>query len=414
MNHIAELLQERAGLIKAMRTTLDTADAEKRALTAEERQEQERQEARIGEIDLDVESRKKLRELERTLEGDNGGDLDGRKLNGDGGDDREARTAEYNSVFDRYLRHGAGELTVEERQVLRTGYAEQRDQAKGTGAAGGFLVPTSFEKTLFAHLVDAGAMRQTRVTILQTASGEDIQLPKTTAHGAAALVAENAAVAAADETFGQVTLQAFTYARLIKVPLGLLEDSAIDLEAYLGKELGRSIGALQNTHFVNGDGAAKPQGIVGVSTLGKTGAAGQVTTVTTDDLMDLFYAVIPPYRRSGEWAANDSTLKAIRKLKDADNQYIWQPGLVGDEPDRLLGRPFHSDPDVPAMAASAKSIIFGDFSAYVIRDVRGIAVRRLEERFADNLQVGFIGWMRADGDLVDQTGAVKHYANAAV
>lgn len=414
MNRIDELLQERATLVGEMRAAIDKAEGEKRGLNAEERQEQTRLEGAVGELDTRIHDLKKTRDLEREAAGLADPTIDGRQGRDSDPETRDQGAAEYDKVFDLYLRHGLGELAPEQRKLLRTGYiADKRDQAKGAGASGGFTVPTSFDKRLREHQLQAGAMRQTRAVILQTAGGEDIQIPKTTAHGAAALVAEAGAVGTSDETFGQVTMQAFKYARLVKVSLELLEDTAIDLEGYLARELGRSIGALQNTHFVSGDAAAKPQGVVGAASVGKTGAGGQTTTIITDDLMDLFYSVSPPYRREGEWMANDGTIKAIRKLKDADNQYIWQPGLVGDEPDRLLGRPFHSDPDVPVMAANARSLVFGDLSAYMIRDVHGIAVRRLDERFADNLQVGFIAWMRSDGDLIDTTGAVKVYVNAA-
>lgn len=424
LSEITDLKGERAAHIVRMRQMLDSADGRK--MTGEEETEYTRLEA-------DVDSKGKRAALLQTeydeeraeIEREHG--LDGRKTQGgDGGEDRaQAEQAQrYADTFDSYMRRGINELDLEERQTLALG-RDSRDQAKSSNAGGGYLVPTDFQRQLQQFLVQAGSMRQTRATVLVTGAGETIQVPKTTAHGAANWVAEAAQITATDETFGQASLGAFKAVRMAKVSFELLSDNAVDLEGYLSRELGRSIGQLENTGYVVGTGTTQPTGIVGSATLGKTGATGQTTSITSDDLIDLLYSLLPPYRRDAEWLLNDGTLKSIRKLKDSTGQYIWSAGLTGDQPDRLLNKVIWDDPDVAVMAASAKSVICGDLSTYWIRDVgqagplsteKGVGsffVRRLDERYADTGQVGFLGWHRTDGTLCDTTGAVKYYQNSA-
>jgi HK97 family phage major capsid protein len=416
---ILELRQERARHVTRMREILDAAEAreDKRGvLTAEETQEYERLEAQVDELGERIRRLEEQRDRELEQEKRTRPDFDPRKAQGDTDDTGPANDEEYRSVFGRYLQFGMGELDGDERKILRSGYREERaDQLKGTGAAGGFTVPTGFWKELQEHKVQAGAVRQTNVTVVTTDSGEDLQVPKTTAHGAASLLTEGSGATSADDTFAQVTLGAFTYVRLIRVSIQLVEDSAVGIESYLAREVGRSIGALQNTHYVVGTGSAQPQGMfaTGGFATGKTGATGQTTTIIYDDVIDLIYSVAQPYRRNGEFIAADLLIKALRKLKDADGRPLWETSLQAGEPDRLIGYPVFNDPDVPVPAASAKTLAFGDFeSGYWIRDVRSATIRRLDERFADNLLIGYLGWMRSDGDIID-TGAVRLYAHSA-
>lgn len=310
------------------------------------------------------------------------------------------------------MREGFGELSVEERKLVQSGFDEARtDQIKGTNNLGGFTVPVSMSRQLVEHQVQAGTMRQTRATVVRTSAGEDLQIPKTTVHGAAVWLAEATAITEDTETFGQVTLKAHVSARLIRVSIQLLQDNAVDIEAYLARELGRSIGALQNGGYITGNASDKPQGVAGVSTLGVTAALN--TAVAADELVDLYHAVGPQYRRDAEWMMADSTVKAIRKIKLSTGEYIWAPGLQAGEPDTLLGKRLHDDPDVAAIGAAAKSVLFGDFSAYWVRDAGGFVLRRLDERYAEQLLVGFLAYTRTDGNLIDQTGAIKHLVHPA-
>lgn len=288
---------------------------------------------------------------------------------------------------------------------------EMRALSKATAAAGANLVPTEFERTLIDSLRVYGVMRDISRVITRSV-GTTLQVPTVTSHGTAAWTAENAAFTESDEAFGQTSFAAYKAATIIKVSEELLTDSAFDLEAYLRTEFGNRIGILENTAYVVGDGSGKPTGVQTQATAGKVGTTGQTTSVTSDDLLDLYYSVSLPYRRQGTFLTNDGSVKAVRKIKDTTGQYIWSPGITAGEPDTLLGRPILADPDMPVMAANAKSILFGDFGQYWILDVNGIAFQRLDELYAANGQIGFRAYHRTEGKLVN-TAAVKYYQNSA-
>lgn len=197
------------------------------------------------------------------------------------------------------------------------------------------------------------------------------------------------------------------------IPIELLQDSAFDIESYIRNVIQTRIGRITNQHFTTGTGTSQPTGVVTNATLGKTGATGQTTSITYDDLIDLIHSIDPAYRVAGsEFMFNDSTLKALRKLKDTQGLPIWQPGLTQGEPDRILGFKYTINQDVATMAANAKSILFGDFSKFFIRDVMDLSIFRMGEKYIDAGQVGFVAFSRHDSTLVD-TSAIKYYANSA-
>lgn len=295
------------------------------------------------------------------------------------------------------------------------GPVQFRDLSKLTAGAGGNLVPTSFYDRLVAHLIETSAILQTSPTVLNTASGETIQVPKTTAHSSAAIVTEAGAISESDPAFGQVSLGAFKYGTMIQVSRELLDDSGVDLEGYLAMQAGRALGNAFGAHMVTGTGTGQPRGVVTDATVGVTGGTGVTGAFTSDNLIDLQYSVIAPYRasRSAYWVVRDASLAAIRKLKGSDGQYIWQPSLVIGAPDLLLGKPIVTDPNVAATGLSAKSVIFGDFSQYFVRLAGGVRFERSDDfAFANDL-VTFRALMRADAALVDLTGAVKVFQGGA-
>ena len=188
---------------------------------------------------------------------------------------------------------------------------------------------------------------------------------------------------------------------MIKVSEELLNDSVFDLESYIAREFARRIGTKEEEAFFTGDGTGKPLGILAASGGAETGVtAASATAVTADELMDLFYSLKSPYRKNAVWILNDSTIKAIRKLKDNNGQYLWQPSLVAGTPDTILGRPVKTSTYMPAIAAGAKTIAFGDFSYYWIADRQGRSFKRLNELYAANGQVGFLGSQRVDGKMI--------------
>lgn len=287
--------------------------------------------------------------------------------------------------------------------------AERRDLTVGTSTAGGNTVPTSFFARLHEHMIEVSAIRQTNATVITTEAGEALEIPKTTSHSTAAIISEGGTVTESDPAFGKVTLNAYKYGLAIDISSELEQDSAFDLSGYLAMQAGRAIGNKSGTDYVTGDGSGKPYGVVTGSTLGETGANSVAGVFDGDNLIDLFYSVIAPYRRNAYWVMSDAGIALARKLKAGDDNYLWQPGLQAGEPDRLLGKPLVSDTNVADPAAEAKSVLFGDFSAYYIRDVRGVrAERSADFKFGSDL----VTWrflFRTDGDLVDTTGAVKHF-----
>ncbi len=291
--------------------------------------------------------------------------------------------------------------------------AEFRDLTKGTATAGGNTVPTSFYGQLVEHLIENSAIRQTNVTVLTTDSGEDLQVPKTTTHPTAAIIAEAGSITESDAVFGQVTLGAYKYGFSTQVASELEQDTGVDLAGYLARIGGEALGNGSGAHFVTGSGTSQPNGVVTASTAGVTGGTGVTGAFTADNLIDLFYSVIAPYRRRGYWMMSDAGIKAARKLKDTTNQYLWAPGLTADEPSMLLGRPVVNDTNIADPALSAKSVIFGDLSRYFIRDVRGVRVERSVDFAFQNDLVTWRFLLRTDGDLIDTTGAVKHFVGGA-
>lgn len=307
---------------------------------------------------------------------------------------------------------------------FRKAVAEARSLTVGTATAGGDTVPTTFYNRLIQHLIQNSAIMQAGVTVLNTTGGETIQVPKTTAHSTGGLVdsagsgdgkGEGLTIPEADPTFGQVSLNAFKYGILIQISRELLDDTGVDLEGYLSMQAGRALGNAFGAHAVTGNGTKKPRGVVTDATLGVTGGTGVGGAFTSDNLIDLQYSVIAPYRASQAcyWMMQDVTIAQVRKLKDANGQYLWQPSLQPGAPDILLGKPVLTDPNVPAIGTNAKSVLFGDFSQYFVRMAGGLRFERSDDFAFDTDLVTYRALMRADGALVDLTGAIKYYAGAA-
>lgn len=284
-----------------------------------------------------------------------------------------------------------------------------------TTTAGGYTVPDDMMRSLEVAMLRFGGMRQV-ADILRTSSGADLPWPTTNdTTNEGEILAINTQVSQQDVVFGQLVLNAYKYSsKMILVPVELLQDSAVNIAEHLGEALGTRIGRITNRHFTVGTGTNQPNGIVTAATLGKAGATGQTTSVTYADLVDLQHSVDPDYRQGARWMFADSTLKALKKLVDADNRPLWAPGIAVREPDTILGHGYIVNQQVAAMGVSAKSIVFGDLSKYKIRDVQEIVLRRLDERFADFHQVAFLAFSRHDGDLLDAgTNPVKYYQNSA-
>jgi len=334
-------------------------------------------------------------------------------------DDVDPEAGEYRQAFNAMLRRGVGRLSADQQSVLERGFGEidTRALSSVTDAAGGYTVPDEFSNRLVETMKAYGGLLGI-VDVLTTASGTDLLWPTnddTADEGA--ILDENTQISEQDVAFGQGKLKAYTYtSKLIRVPLQLLQDSAIDIEAFLARRIGERIGRAVAGHIATGAGTTQPVGVANATVgfgVGVTGATGNTTTVTYDSLVDLEHSVDPAYRGSAQYAMNDLTLAAIRKLKDSQNRPLWVPSVAGGVPSTINGRPYTIDNKLPAPAANAKSILFGDFkTGYIARRVSGAQVLRLSERYADFLQVGFFGFARWDG-VIQDAAAVKAYKHSA-
>ena len=269
----------------------------------------------------------------------------------------------------------------------------------GTDSEGGYLVPDEFERTLVMALEEENVFRKL-AKVIKTSSG-DRKIPIVTSHGSANWLDEEELLTESDEGFGQTSLGAYKLGTFIKVSDELLNDSVFDIESYISTEFARRIGHKEEEAFFVGDGSSKPTGIFaanGGAEIGVTSAAA--TSLTADELIDLFYSLKSPYRKNSVWVMNDSTVKAIRKLKDSQGQYLWQPSLTAGTPDMILNRPVYTSAYVPELKGGAKSIAFGDFKYYWIADRQGRSFKRLNELFATTGQVGFMATQRVDGKLI--------------
>lgn len=416
MPTVLELKESRAQLWERMKAVNDMAEAENRDLTAEETTNWTQASTDIDALDERIARQERLERLPAaegaqtrqiaTIDPNNKGTL--------------RSSSEYARAFTNWLRCPRSvDLDAESRSMIAAGFQHVDTRAMGVNVptAGGYLVPETLESRIEQALLFYGGMREAG-EVIRTESGNDLAMPTsndTTNTGE--LLAENTAASEQDVTIGARILKAYMYSsKIVRASYQFLQDPAIDVEGWLADLLAIRIGRITNTHFTTGTGANQPSGIAGDSTQGVAAATGQTTSVTWDDLITLEHTVDPAYRATGcRYMFRDATLRELRKLKDGEGRYLWQPGLPASSvPNTINSYPYTINPDVAAMAASANSIFFGQLKKYKIRDVRGWMLLRLEERYAEYLQVGFLGFSRHDGVLLDAgTNPVKHYTNSA-
>lgn len=320
---------------------------------------------------------------------------------------RQRGQSDYEQVFAKFMRSGRDGLDARQLQTLNQGFLDlsMEGRALGTtsGGVGGYTIPAGFQNKITETMKTFGGMRQV-ANVISTDSGNAIPWPGNNDTGNLGVILdENTAMAELDVAFTTNTLGAFMYVSgLVRVSYQLLQDTFFDLEAFLARKLGERIGRIQNRHFTIGVDTTQPQGLVVGGTSGVTAASA--TAVTIAELAALKRSVDPAYRDGGraKFMMNDTTAGEIAGLVDTTGRPIWQPDLTGGDADRLLGYPVVINQDMPHTATGLKPIAFGDFEAgYIIRDVRGIQLKRLEERYAEFLQVGFFAYARADGGVDD-------------
>lgn len=316
-------------------------------------------------------------------------------------------------LFAKWLKGGDKALSAQDWADVRA------TMSTTTTTEGGYTVPVDVAGQISEVLKAYGGVRSV-ANVIQSNMGNDINFP--TSDGTSEvgeLIGQNTTATAADPSFGVVTLSTYKFSsKIVAVPFELLQDSAADVEAFVARRLGDRLGRITNQYFTTGTGTSQPKGVVTASAAGKTGATGQTTSVIVDDLIDLVHSVDPAYRAGKcKFMMNDASLKVIRKLKDTAGRPVFLPGyegLGGAMGDSLLGYDVVINQDVATMAANAKSILFGDFSRYTIRDVMGFTLFRFDDSaYAKLGQVGFLAWMRTGGTLTDGGSPIKYYANSA-
>lgn len=310
-------------------------------------------------------------------------------------------------------------LSAEDVQRWQTETRAALTGAQSTTTTGGYTVADAMMQGLEESLLAFGGMRQV-ATILRTATGGPLPIPTTndTAQKGR-LLAENTGATETEMTFGQLVLDAYKYSSdYVLASVEFLQDSSINVGDFLGRALGTRIARLQNDHFTTGTGSSQPNGVVTAAGNSSVTLAG-TATVTYDNIVDLIHSVDPAYRNNARFMFHDGALKMLKKVKianysgDTGGTPLWQPSLVAGQPDLIHGYPYIINQSMTTPATAVKSILFGDFSKYLIRDVRDVTLLRLDERFAEQHSVAFLAFARSDGDLLDAgTDPIKYATQA--
>ena len=386
MSKILEMRQKRAEVWDKARAFLDEHTNESGVMSAEDSQQYERMEQEVVDLGHTIERMERAEQMDREMNEPVRQPLASRPEKSPGG--RTGRASdEYKLAFWNMIRNRGEHFQV--RNALQI----------GTDSEGGFLCPDEYEHTLVQALTEENQLRSL-CTIIRTESG-DRKIPIVVSKGTASWIDEEAAYPESDDAFGQTSISAYKLATMIKVSDELLHDSVFDVAAYIAREFARRIGAAEEEAFFTGNGTGKPTGLLHTTGGAEVGVTTKsATTMTFDEVMDLFYSLRAPYRRNAVFLTNDATMKALRQLKNGNGDYLWQPSLTAGQPDTLLNRPVYTSSYMPAIAATNKVILFGDLGYYWVADREGRSFKRLNELYAANGQVGFQSSERVDGKLV--------------
>lgn len=409
---IQALREERKKLASAMRNHYDKFEGDNAKNWDKAAQETYDNYARqIADLDSQIERLQQVLDVEAS-------DVSAiRRLadqNGVSEDEQRAQNELGKSALMAFLRGGIEALSQEQRVLLNERRRMNNAMSTAVGAEGGYLTQNEFAPFLSEAMRAIGGMRSFS-TVIQTATGSQMDFPTadaTTEEGE--IVGENASVSSSDTTFGTKSIDTYKYSsKSIAVPFELLQDSHFDLDSYIKNLLALRIWRITNKHHTIGSGTGQPGGMVTSAVVGKVGTSA--VAITLNDLIDLEHSVDPVYRSNkASFMFNDLTLAELKKLKDSTGRPLWMPGVASSEPDRILNRPYAINQHMPVMAANARSVAFGDFSKYIIRDVMQVQLFRMtDSKYTEKGQVGFLAFMRCGGNMIDVGGAVKTFRNAA-
>ena len=391
MKTLRELKTEKGRLFNQLNDVYNVAKQESRNLSSDELQKADKLIEAMNELD------RQIRNLEafaaRKSEFENTPAV------------AEVKTSKQSrsDVFNKYLRYGMQELNREERYLLRG-----TNPQTTADSAGGYTIPEGWTGELDWAKQFVGEVESV-ARVFSTATGNTLPIPKVNDTAVdAALQTEGSATTVADMTFGNTDLSAYTYSTLVKVSKQLLQDEEVNLIGYLTELLGQRIARATNAALTTGDGSSKPNGIITAATVGKT--ASSATAITHEELIDLYYSVDPAYRMgtSCYYMMNDAVHAAVRKLGLTAAENYNPITFANDGTMFILGKEVKINQDmVSSIATGNKTVLFGDFSGYAVRVAGGINVLRMDERYADELNVGFIAYKRVDGDLISAGAPLK-------
>lgn len=386
-----ELRGQRAELIKGAMSLVDNAQKEGRSLNAEEQQKFDAMESDARSMMTQIETLERAADMKKEL----AANAEAREAS-----PKQSRTA----VFGKYLKRGLAGLNAEERAQLTT-----------TGASGGFLVPEGFSGVLDVATEFTGQVERVAKK-LDTASGNPLDYPTINDTGNdAAIKAEGGATTATDMTFGNVTFNSYNYTSLVRVSKQLIDDAGFNLDSFLVEALGERVARATNIDFTTGNGTDKPKGIVDESLEGAEVATSGA--LVANDVLNLIHSIDPSYRNKSSFGlmCSGTIMALLQKLGvGSSNDFpIFIPSMTAGEPDKLFGYNVYYNNDMDSdLAAAEKVLIAADFDKYVVRRAGGINLIRLDERYMDEMEVGFLVSARRDGHAVD-TRAIKHLVGKA-
>lgn len=375
---ILELREKRNKAWEAAKAFLESHRTEKGTLTAEDDATYTQMEQEINDLGKEIARLERQEALEAELNRPVNQPLTNKPGSGRGEEPKTGRASdEYRKAMLDAFRSNFKRVS----NILQ----------EGVDADGGYLVPEEYDHRLIDTLSEENIMRRLATTI--TTSGEHkINIAAT--KPAASWIEEGGALTFGDATFSQILLDAHKLHVAIKVTEELLYDNAFNLEGYILDQFGKALGNAEEDAFLNGDGTGKPLGLF-AATGGGTVAGTLTAAIKSDDMLDLVYALKRPYRKKASFIMNDKTLSSLRKLKDNNGAYIWQPSYQAGELDRVLGYAVHTSAYAPEDA-----IAFGDYKYYNIGDRGTRSFSELRELFAGNGMIGYVAKERVDGKLI--------------
>jgi HK97 family phage major capsid protein len=414
--HLKRLVEEQNKLFNRMQEIQGRTETENRDWTAEERTNWDEANARIDVVSGDIDRLERSRKYDSV---DLAGVVDGVGTPANEGTPEErTQLAEqaYTRAFSKYVRGGREEMEREDRQILQAGMVafskEDRAQFTTTPAAGGYLIPPGYRAIIIERLKAFGGLLE-YAEVITTATGNNLQWPTVddTAN-VGTILAEGVAPTMTDFVFGTASLNAYLYASgIAKVSVQLLQDSVFNLDTWLPQHLGTRLSRGVAPVLVTGTGSSQPLGVATNATASVTGA--DQTSITYDNLIDLEHSLDPAYRTNCRFMMSDAALAVIRKIKDSQGHPLWVPVPVPGMAPTINGNPYFIDQGMAVPGASAKSILFGNFQeAYVVRMVRDMQIVRFDERFMDQLEIGFLAFMRLDATLqnTNAVAAFQHHS----